>query len=245
MKKIRKIFMAIFLITVILASTINISNATDYGATMKLTSNATTTKVGNTVTFTLSLLSTTNVDGVATVHAKINYDKEVLEYVSCEAVNSWSAPVYNQENQEFVTERADVMKPTGDIIKITFKVISEPSSSTTTVSITNFDVADTENEITVKECSAELTIEKKQTENNKPSQDDNETTQKPSEDNNSNSNTNVIDNDANMNNKNDNTTQTGKIPQTGEEIIIPITISIVAIIACIFIVKYKKLKEIK
>lgn len=245
MKKIRKIFMAIFLITVILASTINISNATDYGATMKLTSNATSAKVGDTVTFTLSLQSTTNVDGVATVHAKINYDKDILEYVSCEAVNSWSVPVYNPENQEFVTERADVMESTGDIIKITFKVISEPSSLTTSVSITNFDVADTENEITVKECSKELTIEKMQTEDDKPNLDDNDSTQKPNEDNNSNSNTNAIDNDANMNNKNDNTTQTGKIPQTGEEIIIPITIAILAVCAFIFIVKYKKLKEIK
>lgn len=250
MKKTNKIIKMFFLLIIVSLTMVNISNAVEYGANMKLNVNKTSVQVNDTITLTLALQSVTNTNGVSTVHAKIEYDKDVLEYVSCEAVDSWSAPVYNSETQEFVTERADVMEPTGDIIKIIFKVISEPSDEKTTVSITEFDVADTENEITVDEVSVDLTIEKKETESNKPNQDDSETTQKPNEDNNNGNQDidkeeNNLNSNTNINNKNDNTTQTGTIPQTGEELILPVTIAIFAIVACIFAIKYKKMKEIK
>ena len=161
MKRVNNILKIFFLMIAVLLITANISKAVDYGATMNLTGSKTTAHVGDTVTYTLALKSATNVEGVATVHAKINYDKAVLQYVSCEATNSWSAPVYNEANQEFVTERSDVMKPEGNIIKVTFKVISIPANKTTTVSITNFDVADTDNQITVGDVSANLKIEEK------------------------------------------------------------------------------------
>lgn len=195
MKKTNKIAGILILVIVLLMTTINISKATDYAATMSLTGSKTTAKVGDTVTFTLALKSATNVEGVATVHAKINYDKSVLQFVTCESTNSWSAPAYNSENQEFVTERSDVMKPTGEIVKITFKVISIPENNTTTVSITDFDVADTENQITVLDASASLKIEEQ-----KDNNEDNEN--KENSDNNNKENT---ENKENTNNTNNNT----------------------------------------
>lgn len=253
MKRVNNILKIFFLMIAVLLITANISKAVDYGATMNLTGSKTTANVGDTVTYTLALKSATNVEGVATVHAKINYDKAVLQYVSCEATNSWSAPVYNEANQEFVTERSDVMKPEGNIIKVTFKVISIPANKTTTVSITNFDVADTDNQITVGDVSANLKIEEKSnnTSNDKPNQDDNKNTDKPnnnvvdepnkgnnSENNNTNNNTNTP--------SKDNTTQDGKMPQTGIYTVIPVVIvTALIVVAVILFIKYKDIKDIK
>lgn len=275
MKKVNKIAGILILVIVLLMATINVSKAVDYGATMNLTGSKTTAKINDTVTFTLSLKSVTNVEGVATVHAKINYDKSVLQFVSCEATNSWSAPVYNSENQEFVTERSDVMKPVGDIIKVTFKVISVPSSKTTTVSITDFDVADTENQIVALDVSANLQIgeeinndsnkddnkDDSNKDNNNKNDDNLNNDQNQGDNNNSkdenktdndekkdetNNNINVIEDEGkNTENQEDNTTQNGTIPQTGIYTIIPIAIVIIIVISVSFFIKYKNMKDIK
>lgn len=270
MKKTSSIVKIICLVLIImLCITNNVCKAVDYGATMELKGSKTTAYVGDTVTYTLSLKSATNVEGVATVHAKINYDSSVLQYVSCEATNSWSAPVYNSENNEFVTERSDVMKPVGDIIKITFKVIAVPNEKTTTVSITNFDVADTENEITVIDVSANLKIEEKDIVIDKPNDDnkkddndinipndDNEKDNNNVEDNNTtvddeqnnnidnSQNTEKSDNTINNIQNKDNTIHNGNIPQTGMYTIIPFIAIVLIATSAIMYIKYKNMKDI-
>ncbi len=257
MKKIYKILKIVFLLLIILLSTVNISKAVDYGATMKLTCSKETANLNDTVSYTLALQSATNVEGVATVHAKINYDKAVLQYVSCEATNSWSVPVYNADNQEFVTERSDVMKPNGNIIKVNFKVISIPENKETTVSITNFDVADTENEIAVSDVSTKLKLVEKIS--NKPSEEDNKkddnkqdninNTEKPENNVEEVKNNNISINTNNNGNINkpstDNTTPGGKLPQTGIYTFIPVAIATLAVVAVVFLIKYRNIHDIK
>ena len=259
---IKRRMISLILFFVIVLSLGKISNAVEYGATMTLKGTQDIEKVGDTVTVTLSLASVTNVQGVATVHAKIDYDNSVLEFISCEATNSWSAPVYNSENQEFVTERSEIMPANGDIIKINFKVLDIPEGNKTTVSIVNFDVADTENQITVPDATLDLNFKEKQddTENN-PSQDDNNNEQAPGEDsddenkeNNNNEGTSTgdkdtTDKDSNTNKQNiekDNTTSNTKIPQTGVDLIIPIiTLSSLIVISIILYKKIQKNSDIK
>lgn len=256
----KKKIISLILIFAIIFSFGRISKAVDYGATMILKSGQDIEKVGDTVTVTLSLASVTNVQGVATVHAKIDYDKSILELISCEATNSWSAPTYNSENQEFVTERAEVMPANGDIIKINFKVIDIPQDNKTTISIVNFDVADTDNQITVPDTLIELNFKEKQdnTDDNQ-GQDDNNNEQTPGVDtddgnldDDKNEGTDTGDNESNdddtindnkQDNEKDDTTANNRIPQTGVNVIIPI--GILAIIIVISIILYKKLQHSK
>lgn len=255
----KKKIISLILIFAIIFSFGRISKAVDYGATMILKSGQDIEKVGDTVTVTLSLASVTNVQGVATVHAKIDYDKSILELISCEATNSWSAPTYNSENQEFVTERAEVMPANGDIIKINFKVIDIPQDNKTTISIVNFDVADTDNQITVPDTLIELNFKEKQdnTDDNQ-SQDENDEqtpgvdTDDGNLDDDKNEGTDTGDNESNdddtindnkQDNEKDDTTANNRIPQTGVNVIIPI--GILAIIIVISIILYKKLQHSK
>lgn len=266
MKKVRNIVFCIIFTVIALLSVETVCKAVDYGATMKLTPSNNTLKVGDNVTVTLSLASTTNVEGVATVHAKIVYDKEVLQFISCEATNLWSAANYNEENQEFVTERSDVMTPTGDIVKFNFKVVAIPDNSVTTVSVTEFDVADTENQITVPDTSTNLTINSDESgekpddkPDNNPSENpddnnqenntigdqnnnhqENTTTPEINTDNNNRNNTSTI-----SNNSNDNTIANGKIPQTGANAILPIIIVISIVTIIVIYYRNKKIKDIK
>lgn len=246
-KTVKKV-VSLLLMMSILIGLCTTSMAVDYGATMNLKATSTTPKVGDTISITLSLASVTNVQGVATVHAKINYDKTILQLTKYEAVNSWSAPIYNEENQEFVTERSDVMPAGGDIIKLDFKVLAVPTNNETMVSITEFDVADTENQIIVSDVSLKLNItakeekpDEKPDENpdNKPDDGGN---QKPNTDDNKEDNSNKDDNQGNSNNSNkkDDTTSDEKMPQTGVSIILPVSIIFVLLLA---IVLYKKMKK--
>lgn len=258
MKKVNKIAGILILVIALLMSTINVSKAVDYGATMNLTSSTESAKVGDTVTFTLSLKSVTNVEGVSTVHAKINYDKTILQYVSCDAIDSWAVPKYNDENHEFITDKSDVMKPNGGIVKVTFKVIAIPTNNTTTVSITEFDVADNENQITVPDVSVDLKIQEQNNNTDDKNNNDFGVIEEPKDDeqnkdnnsnnNNSNNNSNGnqnSSNNSNTNKKDDTSAKDNKLPQTGAYTIIPALVAILAVISTIFIIKYKKMNDIK
>ncbi len=248
MNKISKICLAIVLV-IALAMCSTTSMAVEYGATMKLTNATTNANVNDTISVTLSLESVTNVQGVATVHAKINYDKAVLQYVSCEALNSWSAPIYNSDNQEFVTERADVMGAGQNIIKINFKVLSVPTDNKTTISITEFDVADTENQINVNDVSTTININKNVDDDNNDNNDNNDDNTQAG---NNQNNTNIagedeinISNNAGINKNQDNTIANKIIPKAGISNIILIVVIVNLIILIAGYYQYKKMKDIK
>lgn len=256
MRNIKKIIITLLVIGSMLVVSTTFSQAAEYGATMKLKSSTNQAKVGDTVTFTLYLDSVTNVEGVATVHAKINYDKTILELISCEATNSWSAPVYNSQNQEFVTERAEVMPKGGEILKIKFKVLTLPKNNEATVSITNFDVADTENQITVSDTNLKLSIKENGTTPEKPNGGNNTNTN-TSNNTNTNGGNNSVNgsgsgknesknsvNKVNTMNK-DNSIAKNKLPKAGNSKIIPILIVITIMTAVILYLKNKKHRDIK
>jgi len=254
MRNIKKIIITLLVIGSMLVVSTTFSQAAEYGATMKLKSSTNQAKVGDTVTFTLYLDSVTNVEGVATVHAKINYDKTILELISCEATNSWSAPVYNSQNQEFVTERAEVMPKGGEILKIKFKVLTLPKNNEATVSITNFDVADTENQIMVADTNLKLSIKENGTVPEKPDSGNNSNTNTNTNTNGSNnsvngsgSNKNESKNFVNKTNtiKKDNSIAKSKLPKAGNSKIIPILIVITIMAVVILYLKNKKHRGIK
>lgn len=253
MKNTKKIIITLLVIVSMLFVATTFSQAAEYGATMKLKSSTNETKVGDTVTFTLYLDSVTNVEGVATVHAKINYDKTILELISCEATNSWSAPVYNSQNQEFVTERAEVMPKGGEILKIKFKVLTLPKNNEAMVSITNFDVADTENQITVSDTNLKLSIKENGTNPEKPNGGNN-TNNSTNTNNGSNNSVNGSGSDKNesknsvnkVNTTNkDNSIAKSKLPKAGNSKIIPILIVITIMAVVILYLKNKKHRGIK
>ena len=266
-RKIRKQIVALVLFIILLFTITNVSQAVDYGATMNFAASNNTLKVGDTFSLTLSLASVTNVEGVATVHAKIEFDNQILRLDSCEALNSWSAPSYNEANQEFVTERSDVMAPTGEIIKFNFTVLAEPENNSTTISVTNFDVADTNNQINVPDVTATLTVNPSSTEDPDQNPDDNpdqnpdqnpddNPDQNPGDDQDDPTdrpvgpdiNTGDDDKDTPVTGNNsgkDDTVAVDKIPQTGVSIVLPLAIVLGIVVAIAIYARNKKIKDVK
>lgn len=208
-----------------------------------------TLKEGDVVVVTLSISSVDAGDGVDSILATLDYDKDVFEEVTdenFEGKNKWNVNTYSTDSQRFTVSKSSKVKAAGDVLTISLKVKNSISKESTVVTLKNIttsgggvDMGGT-GDINVQNTS--VTIKKQATtptEPTKPSTTTNETStntiKQPTT-------TNTVG-QINVNNNNKKDTASGKIPQTGENTIgIIAGISIVAIISIVAFVKYRDLK---
>lgn len=200
----------------------------------------------------LSDLKTTN--GIIAFGATLKYDKNSLEYKKMEGKNGWVTPSYYSETGIFATDNADYVKKDGTVIEITFEVKNN-SVKNIPIELTNIEVGDGSDKnglFTMPDAKTTLKI-KGGTTNTKPGTGDNNTgsTTNPSKDK-SPTTTVTPDNKQDTDKKQttsklpvgDSIVSDKKLPQTGNNNFIILTLLGIAIISAIaFFVKIKILNK--
>lgn len=209
---------------------VNAADTTNYSVGMSLTSNS-KLKAGDTVTVSINLTSINAGDGIDTITAKLNYDKNVLEQITVSnfsANNAWT-PSYAETTNMMTFQKNSKVKSAETVATISFKVKDTISVDSTTIKLEEIVASggrvidNGTGDITVK--NATVTISKaKEAQSNT----ENNTTTK----------TNTV--------KDNTVTNTTKLPKTGMEQYGVIAIVVVAIIGIFSYVLYKKIaKDVK
>lgn len=228
MKKIKKLFILIVLISILGMTKFVYASSFNFTTNVSLT----TLKPGDTVEISLSI---SNIDvgesGINTIEAVLEYDENVFEPVlptDFAGLNNWSITYNNEEGenkgkfvavivQEGVTE-------TQEIGKLTLKVKSNVNVDSTNITFSNIKSNDGVEEITNPDKTISLKI-------NKPIIEEPEETGDPEEPKTNTINKNTMDEEENLSPNN--------IPQTGDNIYIIIGIVLATILVGIIAYKLK------
>ncbi len=234
-----KNIVVLFLILSVIVLPTMVSATTDEtgGFSMNMATNEAILNRGEEVIITISLQDVTNGgEGINVFKATLDYDKNIFEEISVGStnisenitpLNGWGAIIYNPDNQQFVTERADFIQQ-GNILQIKLKVKSDAAYGNTTVTL-NTPLAATQTDQEVSATPKSVTLQIQQQSEPDPNSAQN--------------NTNGINNIPSLNNSTNNSTSNvidGKLPQTGAGDFIIIPIIILLINAIIVFIKYRK-----
>lgn len=193
-------------------------------------------------------------EGIITMNATLEYDKDSLTVVSTEGQNGWGV-MYNDATGILFLDNSALIKDNGGFLKVTFKV-KENSKANLTIGLKNITASGGEGDITVANVEKAIVIKTDSTnsENNNSGNNNgdnnnsgsnnngnnnsgnNNSSNNSNGNNNSNSNSNKISNTNTVNN----TVATGKLPQTGEGNI-ALIVCIGLVIAC-SVISYIKMK---
>lgn len=142
MKKMTKIILIVIIIIISMIELVNKTEAieeTDGSIKLECEEKI---EAGKTITINVSLCDINkNVD---TVIATIEYDKDIFEEPvedDFNPVNNWSYPIYNDENGMFLIEKTGGTTTNETIMSIALKVKENVTAKTTTVSLTDIEVA--------------------------------------------------------------------------------------------------------
>ena len=252
--KTKLIYVSIIAIMVILLSTISFASS----GTVDFKANVNQIKKGETFTVTLSVTSEEGINGIDT---KYVFDSEKLELISESVIDStkWVS-IGNSPSITVICNSTDSIKKS-DIYEIKFKVkdnvtVGDKIKIETTSIMLDTDAA-TNSEVTIPAKKIELSV----IETTKEKQEENQKDTSKEENNLKDSNSNVSDNKevnknsettANTNNKvstntgmTDSTVAVKKLPKTGINILVIITIIITIILAITFYIKYRQNKYVK
>lgn len=137
MKNIRIKVITLAIIMLVVLSGAKIVNA-DESVGMSLTSSS-KLKAGETVTVSVNYTQSVT-GGIGSIMGTLNYDSDVLEYVSVAAAGDWQAAVYTKSTNILGIERNNNTTTTGAIATITFKVKEGITATSTTISYNITDV---------------------------------------------------------------------------------------------------------
>lgn len=262
MKKIlkSKIFLILTLLVVMLSYT-QIVNA--FSTTMSLTTTS-QIKPGGVVEVTLKITNIDAGDGIDAVVATVEYDKNIFDEITednIETLNKWKVGAYNEDSGEFTLLKSSKVNTPSDVLKISFRAKESANVDKATIKIKKISASGGAVEfggtgdIQIQDVSVSIP---KNTSTEKPpvvNEVINEVTNEVVEDpvvnqvaneltNTTKTNTmgsNVTNTNTNKTNTNNGGT-TGRLPQTGENIVTYIVgISIVTVIAIIAFVKYRNI----
>lgn len=142
MKKMTKIILMVIIIIISMIELVNKTEAieeTDGSIKLECEEKI---EAGKTITINVSLCDINkNVD---TVIAMIKYDKDIFEEPiedDLNPVNNWSYPIYNDENGMFLIEKTGGTITNETIMSIALKVKENVTAKTTTVELTDIEVA--------------------------------------------------------------------------------------------------------
>lgn len=101
--------------------------------------------------------------GIIIVAGKINYDQNSLTLVRIEkGDNTWDTPEYHKESGLFIIDREDRGKSTETLFKMIFRV-NESSTKNPTISISNIEASNGENDLKTNNVSVSITVSDKST----------------------------------------------------------------------------------
>ena len=230
MKKIVSIVFLVVLISMFCVSTVMATTS----FTVNLSADKTTVGRGGTVTITVAVDNfTAGEKGINAIIGILKYDKNVFEKVTgsdIKAQGNWSSVTYNDEegNAEegkFVTENSEFISDRQDVFTVTLKAKTTAALADTTITVRDVQASDSETDI----YPADQTITVKITE-------------AASGGNNTGNNTTIIT-PTNNTTVIKNTNASTDIPKTGlEDYVLPVII-IVAALALVSYIGYKRIDK--
>lgn len=187
-------------------------------------------------------------DGIISLGATLEYDKESLELVKIEGKNGWETPAagsYNQENGKMAITRSSQGKSDETVFTITFK-LKNTNKSEIPISLKDIVVADGDTPVKISVVSKSIKVKNEIGKpNTNPGTDTPNTNEPDNNNNNDNNNNDDANNVSNVNNVNSNvngqnnikdmTTTNSKIPQTGDNNTVFIVLAAIVIILSIIL----------
>lgn len=241
MKQISKKIIAIAIIMLMILMGVKTVNAAGSSVKMSLSSNSKLV-AGQNITVNVNYTQSV-AGGIGSIMGTLNFDSNVLEYVSATAQGDWQAAVYTNSTKILGIERNNNTETTGTIATITFKVKEGVTAENTTITYNVTDVGLTD-EVSL---SPSVTIDANK---DASGSEDEGKTNTPATDNKQPGTTNGNKNGSTKNATKNITTSkstSSKLPKAGDETTIAIisVIAIIAIVGIVGFVKYSKQKDIK
>lgn len=239
----RKICLTILLVLVVLIANITIVNADTYRGTFNLTTENTNVKVGDEVTVTLSI---GNINGlkITSFAAKKVFDPTIFEYLGTTGKSGWEV----KGDQTNIVLRNEAGSAEGTMAELKFKVLKEVED--TTIKLAEIDASGKEGGDFYWEDDNvnEPFVQFKVTTNTPADEPTKDPTDNPTDDPTKDpvkdpTNDNQKPSTPNTKVNNDKTTaNSGSIPQTGENYMIVLLVTVATLIAVISFAKYKNTK---
>ncbi len=218
MKKVAKLSL-VFITTICMFFSMIVSSYAVIKCNVTISGKSEVTK-GEQFTVNFNLSNFQSDKGINALVGTLKYDKDSLTLVKIEGQNKWSNPSYNEANGTFLIERDDFTKSNGAFLKLVFKV-KDSSKSKVNIALEQISVSNDVDEINVKSVSKNIIVKSK-TQTTKPATNTKtpNTSKTDSSKNNSTvKKSNVVKSNKTQNKyKVDNTTKSGKLPQTGDNI---------------------------
>ena len=260
----RKIVITLFTILVLSFLMVGKSFAANsYSAT--LTPNNSKVSKGSEVKVTLKLSGIKVDGGLNSLIGTLKFDADILTFVEVQGLNGWSA-TYNEDNNKVAIDSGDATTEDKEIATFTFKVSESTSASTAALQFVNISGGNSslDQEETISDVTTNIgitnSIAPSPSDNGDDnSGDDNTPTESPSTNNTSNNTTNNTANNTNnktsnntsnslVNNEGENlsngtTTKNEAMPYTGAETFVIPMLAVIAALAIVSYVNYKKIDK--
>ena len=236
MKNISKKIFAVVVMIILLATVAGIEvKAADNSVVMSLSTNDKLV-AGSTITINVDFKKS-NEAGIGSVLGTLNYDENVLEYVSTTAKSDWNVN-YVASTKKLGVERNNKTTTTGTIATMTFKVKDNITATSTTISYNIYDISVGEN-VSIN-TSATLSTDKS------TSTDGTYTPTTPATSSNKNTSVNTTKNTS-KNTIQSSKTTAKRILNAGDATTMAIVavVAVVTIVGCLGFIKYSKNKDIK
>jgi len=272
MKKISKLsIIFIIMLLVLVGLTANVYAKPN--CTINMQPNQTEVNKGKEFTIDVNLSNIQSERGIIAIEATLEYEKNCLTLLKMEGQNNWDTPIkdlsYNEANGKLVIDKKGLAKNDEIILKITF-LVNDTNKTNASVTLRNIIVADGTQPATISDAHANITINEKPGENQKPDEkpgtnpgenqnpdegqkpdtkpnpdEGQKPDVEPTPDQNQTLDTNTTtDEQQKPNTNNKDNTATGKLPQTGKEnknvLIIVIALLVLGAMIITFIYKKKK-----
>lgn len=207
-----------------------VSNATN-AANLTFTSNSTSVNVGSEITVYLDLNSVSGVDTITAISGKLSYDANTFELVSVTGENSWnilSGNILSITRAQGATS--------GRILKVVLKAIKKPDNGVSVLKLTQVETTDNNDAFEQDDVSFSINVKEVSQEETPTTPEENKvenTTIPPAINNNTSTSQNKVA---------DNTTISKKLPATGLDITIAVSIILAMIIGIASFIRYKQVK---
>ena len=234
--------------------------ANSYSAT--LTPNNSKVSKGSEVKVTLKLSGIKVDGGLNSLIGTLKFDDDILTFVEAKGLNGWTA-TYNEDSNKVAIDSGDATTEDKEIATFTFKVSESTSASTAALQFVNISGGNSslDQEETISDVTTNIgitnSIAPSPSDNGDDNSGDNNTpTESPSTNNTSNNTTtnntnnktnnntsNSLVNNAGENLANGTTTKNEAMPYTGAETFVIPMLAVIATLAIVSYVNYKKIDK--
>ena len=162
----KKTLVTFIIMILILASWVTTVQALSFTVTLK--PSATVVEKGGTVEVIAALSNIDAGNGINSLLATLEYDRNVFETITSDSeshlskeitgIQGWDKLLYNQDKGKFVTDRDTFAKTDMDAIKITLKVKESAATGSTTITIKDISASNGQQDINAQNASCTVTL---------------------------------------------------------------------------------------